>query len=189
MKTSSLVLIFTLLFIGSCKDDPDVCKVPAEENLLHYDCPNSTGPLLDAGNHELAILLPASTMVDYVGKKLTEIQIFAGILPQACKVRVYGNGTATEPGSLLYEADVQNKLQVPAWNFHQISPPVALNGNDIWISVFVTHANRQQSIGCDTGPNREGGDWLLSSADQQWRTYRQRTGESVNWNIRGVVGN
>ncbi len=53
--------------------------------------------------------------------------------------------------------------------------------------MYVEHAQQQQSIGCDAGPRKTNGDWLFSGADLSWLTYQERTGEGVNWNIRGRV--
>jgi hypothetical protein len=51
----------------------------------------------------------------------------------------------------------------------------------------VYHNDVLQSIGCDAGPAAPDGDWLYQDSDQEWQTFRQRTGESINWNIRGKV--
>jgi hypothetical protein len=127
-------------------------------------------------------------MAKHAGKKLKQVQFFAGQFPPVCKVKIYGNGTSSAPGALLYEREVTGAL-VQDWNTHTLTTPVDLTGEGIWISIFVTHAagGTNRSIGCDSGPAKEGGDWLFSSTDGSWRTYRQRTNESVNWNIRGVL--
>ncbi len=182
IRKTYFTLAMGLLAFISCKDDG-----LSVDPVLRYDGENATGPFLEAGEHELAVRFPASMMADYVGRELTEISFFVGdVLPEQCRVRVYRGG-AVSPGGMLYEFDVTNGLQTLRWNRHILSAPLALEADDLWISVFVTHAAGQQSIGCDAGPRRDGGDWLYQSADGSWQTYEQRTAERVNWNIRGTT--
>ena len=110
-----------------------------------------------------------------------------GAKPQSAEIRIYGEGSPSFPGTLLYAAVVTDQIRTLQWNEHTLSTPVDMTGDDLWISVALTHASEQQSIGCDSGPNVANGDWLFQSADGQWDTYRNRTGESVNWNIRGKI--
>ncbi|MCB0522016.1 MAG: hypothetical protein H6577_04100 [Lewinellaceae bacterium] len=191
MNIYKFLLLLPLFLLAACGDDNnDTCKVPAADNLLHYDCPNNSGPLLEAGVHELAIRFPASQLADYAGKNLTQVEVFFGIKPAAASIKIYdGLASATpQPGAMLSnEINVTNAIKVQEWNTYTVSPPVPIGNTDIWISVKVNHATTQQSVGCDAGPRREGGDWLFSESDQEWKTYLARTGEGVNWNIRGVV--
>ena len=187
MKRISILGLFALLAFSACQKN-DEPPVPSGENVLNYDGPNATGPLLAAGEYEAAARFPAVETSPYEGKPLTEVTWFMGILPSSCKVRIYGPGSGDEPGQLLYSADVTDRVQVPAWNTHELRDPILIEGQELWISIAFTHPAQQQSIGCDSGPNVAGGDWLFSSNDNRWRTYVQRTGESVNWNIRGIVG-
>ncbi|MCB0592654.1 MAG: hypothetical protein H6557_28025 [Lewinellaceae bacterium] len=187
MKRISILGLFALLAFSACQKN-DEPPVPSGENVLNYDGPNATGPLLAAGEYEAAARFPAVETNPYEGKRLTEVTWFMGILPSSCKVRIYGPGSGDEPGQLLYSADVTDRVQVPSWNTHELRDPILIEGQELWISIAFTHPAQQQSIGCDSGPNVAGGDWLFSSNDNQWITYVQRTGESVNWNIRGIVG-
>jgi hypothetical protein len=49
--------------------------------------------------------------------------------------------------------------------------------------------NEDATIGCDAGPAVANGDWIVSSVDNDWKTYRDFTNAtvSINWNIRGQV--
>jgi hypothetical protein len=184
MKISHLFFLLALLMVA-CKDDDDV--IPSE-NLLNYDAANNSGPLLSAGEHELAVFFPASKMEAHTGKKLTEVQVYVGPQPpQTCLVKIYKQGTGSSPGTKLWEANVTSVLKLQTWNKFKVSPAIDLTGEGLWIGVFVEHAQEQQSIGCDAGPRKENGDWLFESSDTAWKTYQERTGESVNWNIRGVM--
>lgn len=185
MKIKYLFFLLCMFVLASCKDDDPA--LPDGSTLLKYDGSNNTGPLLDAGKHELAVRFPASTMADLVGKKLTEVQVFLGQLPKDCVIKLYKPGNASRPGSVFYEGNVLTSITTPQWNKFKITPAIDITGEDLWVSVYVEHAVKQQSIGCDAGPRKTNGDWLLSDSDQAWLTYQERTGESVNWNIRALV--
>lgn len=169
----------------ACQKDDD--QGPSGDNVLHYDGDNYSGPLLAAGTHELAVRFPAAELAKHKGKKIAAVSFFVGNLPAQCTVRIYGQGTNTYPGSSLYQASVGNDLATPAWNTHELSAPLTIADEDIWVSIQVQHLAEQQSIGCDAGPRHENGDWLFLSTDGQWKTFEDRTGQSVNWNIRLVL--
>ena len=173
-----------LVYSGCGKDDNN----PADENLLRYDGENATGPLLAAGNYETAVRFTRAQTEPFSGRKLIGVRWFTGPLPAACELRVYGKGQGNTPGTLLYSANVINQVRAFGWTYHTLSTPVTIEADDLWISVAFTHSQQGQSIGCDAGPNRANGDWIFDEALGEWQTYTARTGESVNWNIRGVVG-
>lgn len=181
MKKNFLLLPFiAFLLLTSCGSDDNL------DFLLSLDGDNLTAPNLEPGVHEAAALFTSNETGSYDGRELIEVTWFMGPVPPfRTEVRVYGPGTNGNPGSLLYSADVTAGLDLGAWNRHVLATPVAITGQDLWISVLVEHANTQQSIGCDAGPNVAGGDWLMS--DGNWQTFRDRTGDSINWNVRGVV--
>ncbi|MCG8328320.1 MAG: hypothetical protein MI974_11575 [Chitinophagales bacterium] len=186
--------IFPFLFLGvvllftACQDDDDGPQPQPTDDLLAYDGDNNTGPLLDAGNYEAAVLFPANIIQDYTGRKLNAVTFFIGELPANCEVRVY-EGTTNDgrPSNLIFASDVTNGLVAPSWNRLFLDPPITLAEDDIWLSIALTHNQQQQSIGCDAGPNQANGDWLYDNSDGEWITYIQRTQESVNWNIRGEL--
>lgn len=185
MKITHLFLLLGLVFLAACKDDEN--PTPTGATTLKYDAGNVSGPLLDAGNHELAVRFPASTMADHVGKKLTEVQVFVGNVPQSCHIKIYAAADPSTPGPKLYDGNVLSTMTAGEWNKFKITPGIDITGEDIWIGVEIQHAVNQQSIGCDSGPRKTNADWLYSESDQSWRTYQERTGESVNWNIRAYV--
>ncbi len=183
MKISHFFLLFAAFFVAACSDDDN----PVPDNVLRLDGENVSGPVLVTGEHELAVHFNTNIMADFAGRQLTEIEFFVGeTLPANCRVRVYNGGTSA-PGTQIYEFDVTNGLQTLRWNKHILATPIDLNGGDLWLSVFVMLNSEQRPIGCDAGPRKDGGDWLFSSTDGQWRTFQARTNESVNWNIRGTV--
>lgn len=184
-KSFLFLVLFGSLLVISCQKDDNT----ADENILRYDGENQTGPLLEPGNFEAAARFTSSQTSKYAGKKLTAVQWFMGKVPQNVKVKIYGPGTASSPGTLLFASnDVTSSLRALAWNELPLPSPINITGEDLWISITFTHTQVDQSIGCDAGPNKPNGDWLFNSNDGNWQTYVQRTGESVNWNIRGKVG-
>lgn len=178
-----LLLAISGILITSCKkDDP----IPGEATLQH-DGENATGPLLDAGYHELAVYFPSGTMSQYKDWKLSEVTWFMGGFPDSMVVKIYDEGSGNNPGTLLYEKDVTGTTVINQWQEHLLPTPLTLSGAGIWISIALRHDEEKQSIGCDSGPNKTNGDWIYQDTDQQWLTYVQRTSESVNWNIRALV--
>ena len=157
--------------------------------VLQYDNGNVTGPILPAGTHELAVKFTTTELTPYLGQQLEAVRFFVGNRPAQCQLFIYAENTSSRPGTALYNANLTNALTVGDWNTHKLATPIEITGDDIWISVSVTLDQQQQSIGCDAGPNKPNGDWLYRADDRQWISYEQRTGERVNWNIRGVVSN
>ncbi len=184
MKFYHLFFLMALSLFTACKDDDTDPDGPA---ILKYDFDNISGPLLEAGEHELAVRFPASMLADHIGKKLTEVQVFVGNQPATCRIRIYGQGDAFTPGAKKYDGDVTNAIQTRQWNNYAITPGYAITGEDVWVGVYVEHAVQMNSIGCDGGPRQTNADWLFSGSDLIWKTYKERTGEGVNWNIRAKV--
>ncbi len=183
MKLSNLILLLALFAFTACEKDSSTTGA----TTLKYDNGNFSGPLLEAGEHELAVRFSDDILSGHIGKKLTEVQVFVGNLPQACIIKIYKKGSATAPGTLIYQGNVLDNVTTGKWNNFKITPGIDITGEDLWVSVYVEHAAQQQSIGCDNGPRKNNADWLFSGSDQDWLTYQERTGESINWNIRAVV--
>ncbi len=180
-KLTFLLAIGMILSIG--------CKKDNEENFaFSYDGPNLTGPILEVGYHEAAARFTSNETNAYSGKQLTSVSFFMGVVPQKVEVIIYAEGNDDAPGAELYRANVTTGIQVPEWNEHTLSTPIDIDGNDLWISIGLTHDQQSQSIGCDAGPNVANGDWLFKASDNLWSPFGVRIpGESVNWNIRGKV--
>lgn len=164
------------------------CKKDEINNILNYDGENVTGPELAAGYHELGARYTPDLTGAFAGRQLIAVQYFMGQKPQAAEIRIYGEGSASFPGQLLYSADITDEIRTLRWSEHTLDVPVDIAEEDLWISIGVTHAALQQSLGCDAGNSYTGnGDWLFQSADGQWLTFANRTGDRINWNIRGKI--
>ena len=183
MKLRYLLLL--LLIIAGCSDD----KLPEgpDDYSLNYDGPNVTSPNLPGGQYQLAVKFPAAVTSPETGKKLTSVAFFIYELPKICEIKIYGPGTPGQPGAPLYSKSIGSELKKNRWNFHFLSTPVELDGNDLWVSVKFSHNNDQQTLGCDDGPRNINGDWSFFSIDNTWQTFRARTNADINWNIRCKV--
>lgn len=184
MKLTHLLFVLLATFtFAACGDDDG-----SSGNLdtLSYDGDNNNAPALAQGIHQLAVRFPASYLTDAVGKKLHEIEAF--LIPGAVsyKLLVRDKGTSSSPGAVLFEKDITANVDAQKWVIIKVDPPLEITGEDLWIAVEVEHNATAQTIGCDNGPRKEGGDWIWDSISQNWETFLGRTGtESVNWNIRG----
>lgn len=184
-RLNFFLLLSCAIFAFSCNDD----VVVDPDNVLSYDGENFSGPLLAAGKHELAARFLASQTSFFEGQQLTHVDFFMGPnFPAKCEVKIYGANNSVSPGVLLYSEDVTNDLKSQDWNRHELSTPLTIPLGDLWISIAVEHATSQQSVGCDAGPANPNGDWLFQSIDNNWERYLDRTSESVNWNIKGIIG-
>ena len=183
MRLLSLLLLLGLFTFTACDDDEPL----PTDNILNLDGPNATGPELDQGTYEFAVRFDQNDYDAVDGTTLSGIQVFVGQRPASIRFLVSSDGAnGTEPGDILFDFDATADIEVQQFNQVNLSQTFPLD-QPLWLSVVVEHDQRQQSIGCDSGPRNADGDWFYRGDDQQWRTYADRTNESVNWNIRGVV--
>ena len=185
MKHISLLFVLFIFAASSCKDDtPDQ---PQIDNLLFLDGENVTSPVLPGGNtYETAVFLPESATEVFNTRLLLAVD-FVVYTPFDGTVFIYEGGSDQPRNIVAQQNFTAGSLTETAWNRVSFDSPARINGNDLWIGIQFDAVGDNQLIGCDAGPNRSGGDWLFESSDNQWQTFRQRTGESINWNIRGVV--
>ena len=182
MKKYAFLFCCLALMMSACNDDDNDTA-----NILSHDRDNVTGPLLQAATWQAATRFSPAETAEFSGLRLTQVEYFMGLAPDEANVFIYGPGVNNQPGDLLYQASITNSINQTSWNTHRITTPIDITGEEIWIAINLVHQADQQSIGCDAGPTETGGDWLFSSLDNQWRTYNDRTAESINWNIRGIV--
>ena len=123
----------------------------------------------------------------FTGQTLTAVDFYLAGLPQQTTLRVYEGGTTETPGQIVYEASLTGSLSDNSFNTHVLDTPLAITGEDLWISIRFWQNRSLQTIGCDPGPTQVGGDWLFQESDNSWLTFGQREGASINWNIRGIV--
>ncbi|MEM0992332.1 MAG: hypothetical protein AAF847_07905 [Bacteroidota bacterium] len=184
MKRLSFLFVLILpLFFVACEEDGAELS-----NVLSYDGEPFSAPLLPPGTHTFAVRFGAEELRDYIGKSIKEVTFFAGGQPEATRVILYGEGTASEPGTTELGSRTVNNLAIQDWtDVSFASSQIEITEEDIWVAVEVVHAESQQSVGCDQGPNQTDGDWLFRADDPGWKSFSATTPESVNWNIRVVV--
>ena len=156
---------------------------PGQDQYIRWDNgvnDNSIG-LTDGGTFEAAARFPSSMMMPFVGKSLTEVEIYINDIPSSCIIKIYDEGTSSVPGTLLYSEDVTSSIVGTSFNNITLASPVAINGNDLWISYEVTHAVGEHPAGVDPGPVVPDGDWIY--IDPDW----SHLGFDANWNIAGYI--
>ncbi len=189
MKNAFLILLaFSLVFVSCQKDDEDT---PQEVNdyQFSYDGDAADAPALAAGSYDLGARFPGSVTDNFEGKQLEEVSFYILSVPNKCELLIFGQGTDTEPGGLLYSANLTSSIDGETWNKHLLTSPVDIGTEDIWICVRVEHGSTMGSLGCDTGPANPNGDWMFLASSNEWTSLRTFSNNEVNinWNIRGKV--
>jgi hypothetical protein len=139
--------------------------------------------LTNGGTFEASARFPSSVMIPLIGKDLTEVEIYINDLPTSCVIKIYGQGTTTTPGSLLYSEDVTSQIVGTSFNTITLTTPVSISGYDIWIGYEATHAASLYPCGVDAGPMVTNGGFIYAGG---WTTLAA-VGLNYNWNIAGFV--
>jgi hypothetical protein len=142
----ALAVLLGIVFVSSCDDD-DPMAMPVTVELRH-DGDNAQAPNLGAATYEAAARFSAAATAPLAGGELTAVMFHVTSLPSSAAVKIYGPGTASTPGALLYSADVGAALVPASWNTHTLTNPVTVIGGDLWISIEFTHVATQKMIGC-----------------------------------------
>lgn len=181
-----LITLLALTIVVSCsKDDLDFDYDPG---IMHYDGPNANAPLLFAQTNTYAAMFPRGVLRQYESERIDAVQLYIFNIPESSVLIFYRDGSGGRPGDKLLELDITAELRDNQWNTIVLPEPFAIpSSGGLWIALQVTDTKSIQVMGCDAGPNRDGGDWLHQSDDSQWRTFRDRSGDSINWNIRALI--
>lgn len=179
-------LALALLSCGGGNDDTS-CRLntPALQYRLHHDADatgGQTSPSVNSDTFLLAVRFDAALLQPVSCGELGAVRFhWWSQVPQALAVKVFGAGTATEPGALLYEQAVTTLLY-DDWNVVTLASPVDLVGGDRWIALEVTSASRgAASIGMDVGPKVAGVNFVY--VDGTWQEY----GNPYNFGIQALV--
>ena len=180
----SAVCIATLF--SACKDD--LLDFDYDPGRMHYDGANLTAPLLPAGTTEASAMFPHKILDLYKDQQFDGIELAIYDIPEACTLVIYGDGTGNSPGAVIYEEDILPILEANDWNTITLPSPIPIPASgDLWIALRSTQSTALQVIGCDAGPSKDNGDWLYQSNDGLWRSFLDRGGDDINWNIRAVI--
>jgi len=184
MKKLNILLFGLVLLLAACGDDERTV-----ENVLRYDGDNFNAPLLSPGTYELAARFPANITRDFVGQNLTQVSYYVATNPLQTTLKIYSGGNSSAPGQVVYEATLTGTITQNSFNAHVLSEPLEITGEDLWLSIRFRINRGLQTIGCDEGPGDVNGDFMYQESTGEWTTFNAFTGgESINWNIRGVVG-
>ncbi|HHN48797.1 MAG TPA: hypothetical protein ENN08_07740 [Bacteroidales bacterium] len=154
--------------------------------ILNYDQnPFTAIGLSDGGIFSVAARFPADMIAPYIDYELVSVNVYIWDFPFSCQIRIWGAGTSTTPGILLHQQSIVPSTN--SWNLVELSNPVALDGNDIWIGYTVGHYSGQFPAGCDSGPAHPEGAWISTNNVNWYRLYQIAPDLSFNWNIRGYL--
>jgi len=183
-----LLLCFGLIGFSGCGEDGVVLET------LNYDGANFTAPQNGVGMNVFAAYFPESEIQSrgVAGRQLERIDFWLQSVPTQTNVVVYGfSGNDAIPGTELYRVDLTQRINNPGWVEHIIPGGLTIPESGIWLAVETDlAANFAQSIGCDEGLNyNPNGDRMLTPSSGGWSSFNAITGnETINWNIRGVLG-
>lgn len=185
MKKIALLFLGALVFLSCDNDDLDFVYDPGR---MHYDSGLFTAPFLPAGTAEAAAKFPPKILDLYEGRQIDAIELAIYDIPESCSLIIYGDGSGSVPGPVIYQEDIRAGLEANKWNTITLPSPITIpDEGDLWIAIRSVHPNSLQVIGCDPGPSKENGDWLYESSDGLWRSFLDRGGDDINWNIRAVI--
>ncbi|RMG84509.1 MAG: hypothetical protein D6714_07770, partial [Bacteroidetes bacterium] len=182
MKKQWIALFALILVVAACKKDNDP-RLSAD--TLNYDGDNFAAPLLPAGSYEAAARFTFNKLERFIGREIYEVNMFIQEIPTNVELRIYGEGTDTSPGALLYTQN-WNGLNANSWNDLTLTTPLEITGEELWLSVRFDLPGDMRTVGCDPGPANPNGDWTLDYSFGTWETLRDFSlGEvDINWNLR-----
>lgn len=145
------------------------------------------GPLSGDPVH-VAHYFPASFLEDYQGMSLHQVEVFIFDTPQSLEIKIYGEGTETSPGELIYSKVVPVDDIYSEWVTIDLDEELIIGTEDLWIGYRVQGFYSVGNIGSDTGPANPGfGDWYSEDGENWYSFTTQNTWYNQNWNISGIL--
>ncbi len=149
--------------------------------VLNYDGENVDAiGLVEGGTFYTAARFPATMVNPFAGASIASVDVYVNDLPSSATLKIWGPGTTTTPGELLHEQNFTPNSN--SWNTVNLSTPLVLDGNDIWVGFTYTHDAGYFIAGIDGGPVNPNGDFL-SQDGIVWERL-SGFGFGSNWNIR-----
>ena len=177
---------FALVVFSACNEDDIIEEPTSNLEELALDGPNANAPALPAGTYEFAVQLYESDLRPFAGRNLTALRVYLRSAPATMRLKVYKGGDLS-PGTLLTTLNVGGNGGAGRFRDYLLPAPIEIDDSDVlWLAAEVELNSTTQTVGCDAGPRIEGGDWIFS--DGSWTSFFEfASGESINWNIRGLV--
>lgn len=134
-----------------------------------------------AVSRKIAVLLNPDVQEDFIGTALTHIEFYMADQGLDFEVKVWEKGETTTPGpgEEIYAADYNPT--VGAWNSYELTEPILLTGDPIYIGVSYFQPAGIYAMGSDIGPREPGVNW--SSTGPGWAEFTL----DRNWTLRGVA--
>ncbi|MCK9449785.1 MAG: choice-of-anchor J domain-containing protein, partial [Bacteroidales bacterium] len=165
----------------SSKGGQPATERAADTFILHYDKENADAlGLTSGGTFYTAVRFPSEITAHLAQSTLTKVDVFVNNTPSDAKLMIWGPGTTTSPGSLLYEQAFNANENT--WNIISLSETFAIDGTDLWIGLSYTHSAGAFVAGLDGGPANSNGGFISQDAIEWDRIYD--FGFNSNWNIR-----
>jgi len=197
MNRLFLLLLVALVAIA-CKKDDEEPETPQTQNFapavgqgltaLHYDDFNTDAPQMEPGTYEKGARFTQTQLTSVSEGRLVQVQYYMVEKPTTAQLRVYKAGSGSDgPADLVYSENVLPEMQRNSWNVHTLSDSVFIDSETLWITLRYQVSSQEKYLGCDPGPASTNGDWIFEMSEQNWERFVERTGTSINWNIRGVI--
>lgn len=183
MRLQAILFLFLLPLVFSCGEDGGI----EGDNVLHYDGANVTAPTLPPGVYVPAIRFPQNLMRNVEGRSIEAVSIYMYEVPEVVRLVLAYDRSPQEPTGAIYQEDITDQLSSNSWSTVNLSTPYGISGAALWAGLQMNILSPVQTIGCDSGPANANGDWLFDGFDQQWLKFQDRSGESINWNIRVIL--
>jgi hypothetical protein len=155
----------------------------------HNGYNNNAIGLTAGGTYEAAIRFTPTELTGLCDCKLSVVRfyhfVFGGTSEtHSCTLKIYEEGTPTEPGDLIYEQPFDATGE--GWIYKGLCDPVIIDcEQDLWVSIEVTHAAGEYPIGIDAGPAADQkGDFVYM--EEAWDEL-QNLGLDYNWCIEAYV--
>ncbi len=157
------------------------------DTLYYYNYVDYTAiGLSQGGTFEAAIRLTPEELGPYNNWSLIMVRFFHHEnVSHSGQVKIYAQGTQTEPGALITTQPFT--APTSGWITITLDNPVTINsGQDLWVSVEITHAAEQYPISVDSGPAVPFKGDFVYEASLGWAelgTYNL----NYNWDIEAIV--
>jgi hypothetical protein len=153
----------------------------AKSATLNYDGDNVDAiGLTNGGTFYAAARFPSELTSVFESYQLESVDVYISNLPTEAKLMIWGAGTTTSAGSLLYQQTFTPNEA--GWNRVTLDSQVEINGSDIWVGLEITHDVGLYVLGIDGGPADANGGWVSVDAIE-WERLTDY-GLNSNWNIR-----